>query len=273
MTNIFIGSGEASTLERKVLIFSLIKNANIDPSRIFVFNGTHDCLEDYRGGVIRKIDMDLDVKRLNITEFSLYRFMVPSLEKNKSNSAIFLDSDIVALSSLDELLKIDDDFYDVKCCTRNYPKLGTFVPATSVIKFNCNSKVFPSWEEIVGDLKSGLLNYADLQQFTRRFTERYPILIAELATRYNSFDYYQRDTALLHYTDLRRQPWRYSFHRYGDAWFRVLFDAVEAGFIDHDDIGRAIDRGNARPNIMRGNTCLLSDFLAYTRRIIRSIYD
>lgn len=43
-TRVFIGSGEASRIERKVLMYSLRKHAK-DEVDIYVFNGTHNTVE------------------------------------------------------------------------------------------------------------------------------------------------------------------------------------------------------------------------------------
>jgi hypothetical protein len=70
---IFIGSGEASLLERKTLIYSLHKHTNnLD---IYVFNGTHNAIEHNQDEPVQFLPPKL--KYFNgTTEFGLYRFTV-----------------------------------------------------------------------------------------------------------------------------------------------------------------------------------------------------
>src|SRR3954469_8791635 len=92
---LFIGSGEASRLERKVLQYSLRKNSKRD-LRVFVFNGTHNAVEPPTGEPF-PAPMSLKAKYTNVTEFSNYRFLIPQL-CNYEGRAIYLDSDMVALA-------------------------------------------------------------------------------------------------------------------------------------------------------------------------------
>src|SRR5215813_12482748 len=107
---IFIGSGEQSLLERKVLIFSLHKHTQRQLD-IAVFNGTHNAIE--RDGQPPALaPLPLDLKYRNQTEFSLYRYLIPELCTFKGR-AIYLDSDIVCLSDIGDLFDLpmgDCDF-------------------------------------------------------------------------------------------------------------------------------------------------------------------
>ena len=71
---VFIGSGEASLIERKVLIHSLRKHSQRKLD-IYVFNGTHNSVElnDEKPFLA---PMSLRVKYRNVTEFSFYRFLM-----------------------------------------------------------------------------------------------------------------------------------------------------------------------------------------------------
>ena len=74
---VFIGSGEASLLERKVAIYSLQKHTQRQLD-IYVFNGTHNSIElnDQEPFLA---PLSLKLKYHNITEFSLYRFLIPQI--------------------------------------------------------------------------------------------------------------------------------------------------------------------------------------------------
>src|SRR5690348_15336892 len=100
MVRIFIGSGEASALERKTLIYSLRKNSK-RPLDIYVFNGTHNSIER-NDEPPRLAPMSLRIKYQNFTEFSLYRWLIPQL-CDFQGRAIFLDSDTICLGDIGEL--------------------------------------------------------------------------------------------------------------------------------------------------------------------------
>jgi len=107
---VFIGSGEASRIERNTAIYSLRKNSKRELD-IYVFNGTHNSVQ-LNGGEPFLAPMSLKVKYQNITEFSLYRFLIPEL-CNYQGRAIYIDSDTVCLSDIGELFETpmgDTDF-------------------------------------------------------------------------------------------------------------------------------------------------------------------
>lgn len=97
---VFIGSGEASLLERKVAIYSLRKHTNRELD-IYVFNGTHNAIE-LNDEEPFLAPLSLKLKYRNITEFSLYRYLIPQL-CNYQGKAIYIDSDIICLSDIGKL--------------------------------------------------------------------------------------------------------------------------------------------------------------------------
>ena len=74
---VFIGSGEASLLERKTLIYSLRKNSK-RPLEIWVINGTHNAIERNDAPPFLA-PLSLEMKYRNVTEFSLYRYLIPQM--------------------------------------------------------------------------------------------------------------------------------------------------------------------------------------------------
>src|SRR6267378_6473230 len=106
---LFIGSGEQSLLERKVLIYSIQKHTqrNLD---IYVFNGTHNAIET-SDGAPAPAPLPLHLKYRNLTEFSLYRYLIPEL-CSFEGKAIYLDSDMVCLRDIGELFDCSIDGHD-----------------------------------------------------------------------------------------------------------------------------------------------------------------
>ena len=99
---VFIGSGEASLIERKVAIYSLRKNTKRDLD-IYVCNGTHNAIElnDQEPFLA---PMSLRVKYRNVTEFSLYRYLIPQL-CDYNGRAIYIDSDTICLADISRTLR------------------------------------------------------------------------------------------------------------------------------------------------------------------------
>jgi len=246
---IFIGSGEQSLLERKVLIYSLHKHTrrNLD---ISVFNGTHNSLE--RDGQAPELaPLPLDLKYRNQTEFSLYRYLIPQLCTFKGR-AIYLDSDIVCLSDIGDLFDLpmgDCDFL----AKREYAEGdGEKMWGLSVMLIDCERARFPL-REIFSEIDQDRYTYTEFSQMGKQFRAHHSYHIGELAEVWNSFDRADRDTKIIHYTNLFSQPWKYSGHPHGSLWFAYLNEAREQGYVSDHDIDLTIQRGYARPDLRHGN--------------------
>lgn len=246
---VFIGSGEASVLERKTLIYSIKKNTP-GPVEIIVFNGTHNTIE--REGCEPSVaPMSLRAKYKNITEFSNYRFLIPELCGFKGR-AIYLDSDMVCFIDLRELFNAPMDSVDFLgksfLDTSGQRRWGL-----SVALYDCANCHF-SLDRYVAEMDRGLYSYNDLQQMTTKFLANHPFRLGEIDPHWNSYDHFDEKTKLIHYTNLHTQPWRVRGHRHGKIWFQYFQEARQAGLISDDDVELAIRRGYARQDIVKGNT-------------------
>jgi hypothetical protein len=246
---IFIGSGEQSLLERKVLIYSLHKHSQRQLN-ISVFNGTHNAVET-DGQAPAPAPLPLHLKYRNQTEFSLYRYLIPELCSHQGR-AIYLDSDTICLADIGDLFDGplgDCDF----AAKREYAEQnGDKMWGLSVMLIDCERSRF-DLEQIFREIDQGLYTYTEFSQMGQRFLRHRPYQIAELDPSWNVFDRVDRDTRLVHYTKLSTQPWKYSGHPYGKLWFSYLKEARERGFVSDHDIDLTIQRGYARPDLRRGN--------------------
>jgi lipopolysaccharide biosynthesis glycosyltransferase len=267
---IFIGSGEASLIEKKVCIYSLRKNCNLTNLEIFCFNGTHDTLENESGDVIKKINLDIHIKYENNTEFTFYKFLVPDLCDHEGN-ALFIDSDILCLGDLNELYQINLKENAVLAKKSAYLKDEW---GTSVMMFNCN-KYNLNLRECFNDIKNKKYSKEDLLMFTKQFRDFHNINIQPYDDKWNSFDFYDENTRLLHYTNLHHQPWKFHGNQYGKIWFKYFFECVKQNIITKEDIQKSIDRSYIRSDIMDGNDLKLSKFLMnnlrYFKNVIRNL--
>jgi lipopolysaccharide biosynthesis glycosyltransferase len=238
---VFIGSGEASALERKTLIYSLKKNSH-RPLDVYVFNGTHNSIE-HNDEPPRLAPMSLRVKYTNFTEFSLYRWLIPQLCEHQGR-AIFLDSDTISLGDIGELFDMPMNGAAMMCI-KAYDT-GEWGP--SVLLLDCAKCRF-DLEQILDEIGAGQYTYSEFTRLSAQYLAVHPHEIGELDEKWNSFDKYDEQTKIIHYTDLMRQPWRYDGHPYGDLWYRYFREAIDAGYVTDEDIRKATLRGYARLDI------------------------
>lgn len=248
---VFIGSGEASLLERKVLIYSLRKFTH-RPLDIYVFNGTHNAVE-LNDEEPFLTSMPLKIKYRNTTEFSFYRFLIPEICKFEGK-AIWLDSDMICLSDIGELFDSPMGDCDILAKKTSYSYLSPDQDARcpAVMLLNCATCKF-DLEALFAEVDQQLYAEKDMMHLTTKFRERHPYKIGEFDPNWNIRDRYDADTKLIHYTNLMTQPWKYHNHPYGELWFNYLREAMDAGYVTERDIDVSIVRSYVRPDIRKGN--------------------
>lgn len=241
---VFIGSGEASLVERKVLIYSLQKHTQRELD-IYVLNGTHNAIERNNEAPLLA-PMSLKVKYQNVTEFSLYRYLIPQLCDHQGR-AIYLDSDMVCLTDIAELFETELHKNDFIAKRETEDTWGL-----SVMLIDCDRCRF-DLEKYCAEIEQGFYNYFDFNQMNNRFLRYHSFSIAELNPNWNQFDFYNSETKLIHYTNLYTQPWKARKHRFGELWFQYFREALEAGVLTERDIELSILRSYVRPDIREGN--------------------
>lgn len=242
---IFIGSGEASLLERKVLIHSLRKHAS-RPLDIYVFNGTHNSIEHNDEPPVLA-PLPLDLKYRNYTEFSLYRYLIPEI-CGHAGRAIHLDSDMICLGDIAPLFDLPMHDCDLSAVS----EYGAGNWTSSVALFDCGRCRF-DLRTVFAEIDAGDYTYTDFSRLAAPYLARHPLRVGALEQRWNSFDRFDDSTRLIHYTDLLSQPWKFPGHPFGSLWFRYFNEARTAGAITEDDIQKTINRGYVRPDIREGN--------------------
>ena len=242
---VFIGSGEASLLERKTLIHSLRKHTS-RPLDLYVFNGTHNAIEHNDEPPVLA-NLPLWIKYRNFTEFSNYRWLIPEI-CGYEGRAIFLDSDMVCLSDIGELF--DADMGGCAMLAKAEAYKGSSAWGMSNVLFDCSQCRFPL-DEIFREIDAGLYSNTDFHQMTPQFLENRPYRLGLMDPAWNSFDRFEAGTRLIHYTNLRTQPWKFPGHVHEDIWFRWFDDARKAELISGQDIDKTLSRGYARQDILK----------------------
>ncbi|XZE19807.1 hypothetical protein SH449x_005136 [Pirellulaceae bacterium SH449] len=242
---VFIGSGEASLLERKTLIYSLRKHCSRELD-IYVFNGTHNSIE-HEGEEPVLANMPLWIKYRNYTEFSNYRFLIPEI-CNHQGRAIFLDSDMVCLHDIATFF--DQPMNGCDMLAKGEAYKGDSCWGMSQILFDCTKCHF-DLEKIFRQMDSGLFSNADLHQMKAPFLKAYPFKLGAYDTTWNVFDHCDESTKLIHYTNLGTQPWKFSGHKFEKIWFKYFEEARKAGVITGEDIKKTLSRAYARQDILK----------------------
>ena len=244
---VFIGSGEASVIECRTAIHSLRKHTKRDLD-IYVFNGTHNAVR-LNDGEPFLAPMSLKVKYQNITEFSLYRYLIPEL-CNFQGRAIYIDSDTVCLSDIGELF--DTPMGDADFLAKYEAYSGEKLWGLSVMLIDCERCRF-DLEKIVEEIEAGLYTMTDFSCMGPRFLAHHPYQIGRLDPDWNVFDRSDQQTKLIHYTNLLAQPWKYPNHPHGELWFRYFNEARAAGYVTDEDIRLGMMRAYVRNDLLEGN--------------------
>lgn len=264
---VFIGSGEASLLERKTLIYSLRKHTQRDLD-IYVFNGTHNAIELNDGDPFLA-PMSLTVKYRNTTEFSLYRYLIPEICQYQGK-AIYLDSDTICLTDISELFDAPTNNCDFLATREAYSYRGTGMWGLSVMLIDCERCRF-DLEAIWNQIDQGLYSYTDFSCTSPAFLAYHPFRVGELDPQWNVFDYWDNQTKLIHYTNLYAQPWRFSNHPYGELWFEYLYEAIATGYVTQKDIELSQIRGYVRQDLLEGNRPINNALATSTKRVLQSV--
>ncbi len=263
---VFISSGEASLLERKVLMYSLRRNSRRDLD-IHVFNGTHNTIER-EGHPPQPAPMSLKVKYQNVTEFSNYRFLVPEVCGHQGR-AISMDSDVIALGDIGELFDAEMGDNDLLAKPAAYGDKVDEQWGLSVMLLDC-ARTRLALDQYFDEIEVGLYSYTDLHQMRPPFLARHPFKIGRIDPRWNEFDCRYKDTRLIHYTNLYSQPWKFRSHPHGDLWFEYFEEARKAGYITDRDIELTLVRAYARKDLLEGNRWTLSSYLLRMARDLKS---
>ena len=244
---VFIGSGEASLIERKVAIYSLRKNTKRDLD-IYVFNGTHNAVE-LNDEEPFLAPMSLKIKYRNVTEFSLYRYLIPAL-CNYDGRAIYIDSDTVCLTDIGELF--DTSLQEADFLAKPDAYEGEQLWGLSVMLIDCRRCRF-DLERIVDEIDTGLYSMTDFSVMSPKFLKYHAYNVGRLDPSWNVFDQWNDQTKLIHYTNLETQPWKYPNHPYGELWFNYLEEALAAGYVTSKDLELSMIRSYVRRDLLNGN--------------------
>ncbi|HWT00789.1 MAG TPA: glycosyltransferase [Pyrinomonadaceae bacterium] len=229
---VYVGATEAQALPLRVLEYSIRKHASMS-IKVFPL---------HRAGV--EIPRPADEKNRPRTPFSFQRFLIPELAGRRGR-ALYLDSDMLVFKDIRRLWNLPFDGADL-LAARAADGEGRR-PQFSVMLLDCEAL---RWDvrEIVESLDSGELTY-------ERLMFEMPVagcVRASIEPAWNSLERFRRgETALLHYTDMERQPWVSRLNPLNRLWTRELLEAVDGGHITRGEVEEQVGRGHVRPSLLR----------------------
>lgn len=228
---IYVGAEVEQRLAVRVLDYSIRRHASISTELVSL----HEC------GIQFKLPEKLENRPR--TPFSFHRFAIPGLNGFKGK-AIYVDSDMMVFQDIRKLWSMPFNGADLLAVGAvDDPSRR---PQFSVMLLNCETLKW-SIPEIVERLDRGELTYETLM---------YDMCVAprispSISRHWNSLEHYEKgNTCLLHYTDMKRQPWAWTRNELGYLWIDYLRDAIRDGFISREEVQEDIERGWVRPSLL-----------------------
>ncbi len=167
-----------------------------------------------------ELALDREHDPLASTEFTYSRFLVPHL-CGFEGKAIFMDNDMVCMGDIREL-----DELDMSTCALRVVK-HDYQPENTVKMYGCKQTSYPrkNWSSLM------LMDCSKLRLWTKqvvetqtgaylhRFQDIPDELIGEIPNTWNTLDWMDESTKLLHYTN--GGPWfkEYENHPHADVWY------------------------------------------------------
>lgn len=220
---IYIGCQPAQYLAAKVLEYSIFLNT-MEDVKIYRLNES----------------ITASLATSGRTPFSMQRFFIPSLQ-NYRGRAIYLDSDMLVFNNIRELFDAHPSERAMSAC--QVPPGSDRRPQYSVMVIDCEKarwdahqlceRAQTAYHEVMFDF--------DFEENKER----------SLPYIWNSLELYEKDkTGLVHFTDMDRQPWISNVNPLAPLWQKYLNGAVRDGFIDMDEVIKAVEQGLVRPSLL-----------------------
>lgn len=228
---IFVGAMEEQWLPTRVLEYSIREHASM----------TTVVTPLYRVPI--PIPQPLAPQNQPRTPFSFQRFLIPQAAGHRGR-AIYLDSDMQVFRDIRELWQLPIGNAGLLAAGERFGNGRR--PQFSVMLLDCTAL---DWQidGIVRSLDSQQLTY---EQLIYKM-EVAPKLRADIPDYWNSLERYsESETALLHYTDMEKQPWLTTTNPLAYLWCRCLIQALQGGFIAATEIEAEVRKGHVRPSLL-----------------------
>lgn len=188
------------------------------------------------------------------TGFSFDRFAIPELAGYQGR-AIYMDADMLVFSDIRELWEIpfngakviiQDDIPEDKQATDRKGAPKKRIKQCAVMLLDCGNLNWKA-EEIIKGL-DGKYTYEDLM-YHLCILEESEIKYA-VPYEWNSLEFYDENTRLLHYTDMYTQPWVSLENENGYLWINEVQRMLENGSLEWPELEQEVDLGHFRPSLL-----------------------
>lgn len=228
---VYVGSQEEQMLAVRVLEYSIRRHASMSVQ----------VMPLHRGNITFRTP--LDPANHPRTPFSFQRFTIPQLADYKGR-AIYLDSDMLVFQDIRKLWSMPFDGADLLAARE--ADASSRRPQFSVMLLDCEQLHWTP-NQVIDALDSGQLDYGRLMYEMALARE----VRAAIPPEWNSLEHYEEGrTALLHYTDMDRQPWLSRSNPWAHLWIKALSDAIAEGFITADEVREHVQQGWVRPSLL-----------------------
>lgn len=239
---VFVGCDRSQLLAVKVLEHSIKRHTSLPVEVV--------AMQDL------PVPQPCDPRNTQRTGFSFSRFCIPKLA-NYQGKAIYLDADMLVFRDIKELWSIPFEGAKVVIqkeikhnleTTRKFGAPRKRIKQCAVMLLDCERL---DWdiEQIIGQMNLGKFDYGQLL---------YDLcILGESEIRYavpfewNSLEYYDEETRLIHYTDMATQPWVSTLNKHGDLWFEEIRRMIADRSLSWSELEEEIARGFFRPSLLR----------------------
>lgn len=207
------------------------------------------------------------------TGFSFSRFCIPKLA-GYQGKAIYMDADMLVFKDIRSLWNLP--FNDAKVLIQSEVK------HTHVSMAKANAPAVRKKQCAVMLLDCSRLDW-DVNKIVQGMDERhytYDQLMSELCVlsedeigyavpfEWNSLEYFDKNTCLIHYTDMGTQPWVSTKNPNGFVWFSEVRDMLADGSLSWAQLEKEIEYGYFRPSLVRD-----IKYGGMVPRFIRSLFN
>jgi hypothetical protein len=228
---VYVGSQEEQMLCVKVLEYSIKKHTKADV----------EVIPMHKSGI--NYGIPKDPKNRQRTPFSFQRFLIPQLNNYKGR-AIYVDSDMQVFQDIRQLYNLpmgSCDLLTVENRNQNNRKLQF-----SVMLLDCE-KLKWNINDIIYKLDNEDLTYDSLMKEMKVANN----MAVRIPYYWNCLEWYKKsESALVHYTDMDKQPWVKTNNKLCDIWLKDLIMAIKDGFISINYIKEHIEKGWVRPSLL-----------------------
>ena len=226
MLRIFIGWDSRFPEPADVLRYSLRKHTSIDL--------------DIRYLKLDELDLRRERDPLASTEFTYSRFLCPHL-CDFSGKAVFMDNDMLCLGDIRELDDLDMGPYALRVVKHDY------TPTNATKMYGCPQTVYPrkNWSSLMimdcGKLTLWTRQMVETQSgaYLHRFQDIPDEQIGDIPRTWNTLDWMDDQTRLIHYTN--GGPWfdEYADHPHAGAWYRARYEMRAAARVPAPHVNSA----------------------------------